>query len=781
MKYWFYSEGNILGPYAPAELLSLPAFGQGSLVCPETSTGDNPGDWKAAEAVAEIASALSVGVGGVISSQTGGVSGLYELETGLSSGVGASYYEARNDQPYGYENLLNTLDNILGTGNGAEVSPDVKPAPDYELMDRFDIRLSKIQEELEAARWEKNLLMEKIRAKDAEERKNRERIVELEGKLKGAMDRTELQEKELSQVQHLSELTAKAETLKKIDELRKEDYIDRSGAPVTPVARPAGESRILKSLQPSQDISLERSFAAGQASPQSGAASGYDSANKKEERDNSALTSRKLKSLGRSPAPVVPVSGEEHKGSAPGSESYSAPDYAASQPLPQQASGVVYDFTVVTGQTAENEKIQFKIEPKNEPAPQSQQPAPQPVFQQPAPQVQSQNAWQSQPTPAQPAPQVQPQNAWQPQPAPAQSVPPAQPQYSWQPQPTPAQPAPQVQPQNAWQPQPAPAQSAPLAQPQYAWQPAASPAPARNEYAVPDKTERLPVSPEKQKEEVKKNVQPPKKGRGKMAFISTLIIFGAMAAGGLGYLFLGEGVSFSEIFMLNFGGSGKSKKASFSTQIEPKADKDTDETAVAEDTQAAVPEQADQAEAQLSAAVPVKPAFEAASNENTRKAIETVKNYKLSGGRSTVVSWFANSFLSNSASGSNEEWSATILHGDIFVVQYRLLRPKQDPLIYQFEVDVAKDLIVRGINNNAIELLDFSSKVTAKAEPAPKRKARKASPKTGKSRGIPILPLPDEPVVRQAQEDPTGFETAAAEGNEKVKYIVAQESDEELF
>ena len=202
---------------------------------------------------------------------------------------------------------------------------------------------------------------------------------------------------------------------------------------------------------------------------------------------------------------------------------------------------------------------------------------------------------------------------------------------------------------------------------------------------------------------------------------------------------------------------------------------------MAEDTQAAVPEQADQAEAQLSAAVPVKPAFEAASNENTRKAIETVKNYKLSGGRSTVVSWFANSFLSNSASGSNEEWSATILHGDIFVVQYRLLRPKQDPLIYQFEVDVAKDLIVRGINNNAIEVLDFSSKVTAKAEPAPKRKARKASPKTGKSRGIPILPLPDEPVVRQAQEDPTGFETAAAEGNEKVKYIVAQESDEELF
>ena len=49
--------------------------------------------------------------------------------------------------------------------------------------------------------------------------------------------------------------------------------------------------------------------------------------------------------------------------------------------------------------------------------------------------------------------------------------------------------------------------------------------------------------------------------------------------------------------------------------------------------------------------------------------METVKNYKLSGGRGTISSWFANSFLSNSARGLNEEWSATILHGDIYVVR----------------------------------------------------------------------------------------------------------------
>ena len=242
-----------------------------------------------------------------------------------------------------------------------------------------------------------------------------------------------------------------------------------------------------------------------------------------------------------------------------------------------------------------------------------------------------------------------------------------------------------------------------------------------------------------------------------------MVIFGAIAAGGLGYFFLGSG-SFAEFFGLNFKGY-KSGKDPVSTQLEPQAGNTPADPSAAPATGETAP------------AVAVKTAPEEVANENTGRALEIVKNYKLSGERNSVAGWFANSFLSSSATGSNEEWSATILHGDIFVVQYRLLRPKQDPLIYQFEVDVAKGLIVRGINNNAIDLLDFSSKAIAKAEPPAKPKARKAR----KFREIPILPLPDEPVARPAQEEPTGFETATAEDNEKVKYIVAQESDEELF
>jgi len=758
MKYWFYSEGNILGPYSPAELLSLPAFGQGTLVCPETCTGDNPGDWKAAEQVGEIAEALSVGVGGIVSSQSGGLGATYELETGFSSN--RSYYEAKNDQPYGYENLLNTIDNILGTYKEPETSVAAKAEPDYELMDRFDIRLSKIQEDLEAARWEKNLLMEKIRARDSEERKNRERITELEGKLKEALSKGELQDKELSQVQHLAELDAKSETIKKISEIKKEDFVDRairpepvrlepvrdeSVLPPAPSAKPVIESRTFKSIRPSQEISLERMASAGDM----------------EEREEHSLTSRKLKSLG-STVPSFGVSGKERLGSMPAE---AAPRVVSETmvPLPQQVSGMVYDFTVVTSQPAESEKVQFKIEPKSAPAP-----APQPL---PKPSAQPQSAWES----AQQLDlnsQAKPKDDLHLQPA--------------------SQPAPQeLQPQNAWQTARMDAQKPAFIVPVQGQPEAAlvstesafhAPAPAQNEAAIIDKTERISIASQKQKIEVNKNFQPAKKGRSKMTFLATLVVFGAIAAGGLGYFFLGAG-SFSEFSMLNFK-DGKSKKASFSTQVEPQTDKtQTAKTqAAASESEETGPDAQGQSaqEGKPAADTAVKPASESVSNENTGRALEIVKNYKLSGGRGSVAGWFANSFLSNSASGSNEAWTATILHGDIFVVEYRLLRPKQDPLIYQFEVDVVKGIIVRGINNDATELLDFSSKATAKAEPA-RPKVRKAAPKARKAREIPILPLPDEPAAKPVQEDPTGFETANPEDNEKVKYIVAQESDEELF
>ena len=196
----------------------------------------------------------------------------------------------------------------------------------------------------------------------------------------------------------------------------------------------------------------------------------------------------------------------------------------------------------------------------------------------------------------------------------------------------------------------------------------------------------------------------------------------------------------------------------------------------------------------------------ATASDKMAKAMQIVKGYKLSGGRGTIANWFSNSFLSSTPS-TGDEWSATPLHANIYVVQYRLPRSRQDPLIYQFEVDIAKSSLLRGINNNAIDLLEtgYSSK-TARAVPArntydsdlpqksasAKKKAsnsgsllqrakQKFAPKK-KYRKVPEikqLPLPPAPKKRYSQAVPTGFEQPDEDSNEA--FLKAMESDEELF
>ncbi|MDD2805981.1 MAG: hypothetical protein PHV33_10535, partial [Elusimicrobiales bacterium] len=248
MKYWFYSEGNILGPYEPAEMLALPAFAEESLVCPESCTGDNPGDWRPASQVGEIAAALSVGSGRMVAA--GPLTASYEAETGFSSSV--SYFENReSSSPGGYGELLGAIDNILGAYKET-ASPEGKaPEADYDFAEKFDIRLSRIQEELEAARWEKNLLLEKIRMKELEDKKNRARIEELEARLKGEAGKQGENAREIEQVRHLSDLKEKADTLRQIEEIKKEELAmkeeaARDAAAAAPAPAPEPQARGFK-------------------------------------------------------------------------------------------------------------------------------------------------------------------------------------------------------------------------------------------------------------------------------------------------------------------------------------------------------------------------------------------------------------------------------------------------------------------------------------------------------------------------------------------------------
>lgn len=91
-------------------------------------------------------------------------------------------------------------------------------------------------------------------------------------------------------------------------------------------------------------------------------------------------------------------------------------------------------------------------------------------------------------------------------------------------------------------------------------------------------------------------------------------------------------------------------------------------------------------------------------SEMVDKAVGIVKDYSLGGGRGTISQWFNNAFASSASADYQQDWSATLLHNNSYVVEYRFLS-RAEPVVYQFEVDVEKGGITRGINNSAIELL----------------------------------------------------------------------------
>lgn len=55
MKYWVFSDSRILGPYSREEMAGLEVVHGGSLVCQEGTSGVADGDWRALEAVPELA------------------------------------------------------------------------------------------------------------------------------------------------------------------------------------------------------------------------------------------------------------------------------------------------------------------------------------------------------------------------------------------------------------------------------------------------------------------------------------------------------------------------------------------------------------------------------------------------------------------------------------------------------------------------------------------------------------------------------------------------------
>ncbi|MBI4056517.1 MAG: hypothetical protein HY399_03110 [Elusimicrobia bacterium] len=91
------------------------------------------------------------------------------------------------------------------------------------------------------------------------------------------------------------------------------------------------------------------------------------------------------------------------------------------------------------------------------------------------------------------------------------------------------------------------------------------------------------------------------------------------------------------------------------------------------------------------------------SSENVQKAIDFVKNYSLGQGRGSIAQWFQASYLASPGLGSQETWSATLLEGNIYSVQYKLSKAGQT-IVHLFVADLDKK-VLRGLDNSSSELL----------------------------------------------------------------------------
>ncbi|MBI4052243.1 MAG: hypothetical protein HY400_07030 [Elusimicrobia bacterium] len=138
----------------------------------------------------------------------------------------------------------------------------------------------------------------------------------------------------------------------------------------------------------------------------------------------------------------------------------------------------------------------------------------------------------------------------------------------------------------------------------------------------------------------------------------------------------------------------------------------------------------------------------ARSSENTQKAIQFVKDYSLGSGRGTVAQWLQVSYLAGPGLGVQEDWSATLLEGDVYSVQYKVLKPGSEPIVYLFGVHVDKQEI-RGLNNSALELLSGmgsrkKSVIRKKKSQRIRSRGKKRSKKRTRRTSIPQIPLPPE-------------------------------------
>ena len=97
---------------------------------------------------------------------------------------------------------------------------------------------------------------------------------------------------------------------------------------------------------------------------------------------------------------------------------------------------------------------------------------------------------------------------------------------------------------------------------------------------------------------------------------------------------------------------------------------------------------------------------EPVANANVSEEIkEVVSSYYLDTKRGTVGEWFKQIFTENIKQGYVENWLVEHLYENTYVVQYRLTKPRKEPIVYIFEVDYKDKTITSALNNATMDLL----------------------------------------------------------------------------
>lgn len=86
-------------------------------------------------------------------------------------------------------------------------------------------------------------------------------------------------------------------------------------------------------------------------------------------------------------------------------------------------------------------------------------------------------------------------------------------------------------------------------------------------------------------------------------------------------------------------------------------------------------------------------------------ARQIVQDYNLPNFNGKVSDYFDRIYKDKLAQGYSATWSAERLHNNVYIVKYRLSKTRSEPVVYIFQVDVARNKLTGALNNITLDLV----------------------------------------------------------------------------